>query len=115
MGARKQQKLFEDVDLKTSCELKEAQSGLLNLLWPMDQSRIQLLWPYLHDRMVESIVTETGQIELIFSRSEPRQLQEITILSSGIEALENANETIRVSAFKIGVELHLQVVQIEMS
>ena len=59
---------------------------------PMNQSRTQLLWSYLHDRMVESIVTEAGQIELIFSRSEPRQLQEIDILSSSIEALENANE-----------------------
>ena len=66
----------------------------------VDQSHTQLLWPYLHDRMIESIVTEAGQTELIFSRSEPRQLQEIAILSSGLEALENANEQLGLALSK---------------
>ena len=47
--------------------------------------------PYIHDRMVESVITESNQLNLIFQRYSPRPLQRFDLSDVGTGELSEAN------------------------
>src|SRR5204863_498999 len=54
--------------------------------------RVAALEPLLHDRMTQTVLVEVGQAELLFRRSEPRQLRSVPLMQAGRPALEQANQ-----------------------
>jgi len=57
----------------------------------LNEAQLIRLKGLLHDRMMESVFTETNAVDALFSVSEPTPLIEVDILSGGHQALENAN------------------------
>ncbi|MFV2056026.1 MAG: phosphoribosylformylglycinamidine synthase [Thiohalomonadales bacterium] len=57
----------------------------------LNDARLQRLLPLLHDRMIESVFQSTSQLESLFIRSTPAELQPIDLLGRGAAALEEAN------------------------
>ncbi len=59
---------------------------------PISEEQKALLHPHLHDRMVESVLTDETQIDLIFNRSARRQTQYIDVSENGLENLQAASD-----------------------
>ncbi|CDG96288.1 phosphoribosylformyl-glycineamide synthetase (FGAM synthetase) [Xenorhabdus bovienii str. puntauvense] len=57
----------------------------------MSDGQWQELSALLHDRMMESVFTQSEQAEALFSHQQPTPLKQIDILQSGRAALESAN------------------------
>ncbi len=58
----------------------------------LSKSEIKAISPLLHDRMTESVITDsTGMAEKIFAHGEPRPLSTVDILQGGCNALSAAN------------------------
>ncbi|MBI2792131.1 MAG: phosphoribosylformylglycinamidine synthase [Gammaproteobacteria bacterium] len=56
--------------------------------------KISLLAPLLHDRMTETIITNSHDAKKLFETHEPQSLQEIAILKQGKQALIDTNLTL---------------------
>jgi len=49
------------------------------------------LIPYIHDRMIETVITTLDDAAALFSRAQPKPLQSVDVLNGGREALQQAN------------------------
>ncbi len=57
----------------------------------INNSDIELIKPLLHDRMTETVMKNTEQAAILFQTSDATPLEKIDLLTSGKEALEQAN------------------------
>ncbi|HHH43804.1 MAG TPA: phosphoribosylformylglycinamidine synthase, partial [Gammaproteobacteria bacterium] len=57
----------------------------------LDAAARDAVLPLLHDRMTESVLSDTGDAQLIFRQAEPAPLASVDILGGGRAALERAN------------------------
>jgi phosphoribosylformylglycinamidine synthase len=70
--------------------------GLVYLLTLSDDStftkeQVDLVKPFLHDRMTDAVIQDEQEASALFSTAKPAVLEHVDILASGKPALENAN------------------------
>ncbi len=66
----------------------------LDLTASVSSEEIEELFPLLHDRMTESVLTDPVTEALLFAEHTPRPLSEIPLLQEGSSALSEANSTL---------------------
>lgn len=57
----------------------------------LSDHELALLKPFLHDRMIESVLESTEEAEILFASAEAAPLQTVDIIGGGVEALARAN------------------------
>jgi len=50
--------------------------------------------PFIHDRMMEQVITQVTEAESLFSHQTPKPFTQIDVLGRGLEALQEANRTL---------------------
>ncbi len=86
-------------DILHNCGLNKITRIERGILWRINidsapeqsQSFLESIYPQIHDRMTQVVVTEISQCEVLFRNSEPKQLSSIDILGKGKPALSHAN------------------------
>ncbi|MBV7388007.1 phosphoribosylformylglycinamidine synthase [Pasteurellaceae bacterium TAE3-ERU1] len=84
-------------DIAHNCGLdkvKRIERGLayyLTLSAPLDDSQRELLQGVLHDRMLETTITDPAQAHALFENHQPKPFTVVDILTQGKTALEQAN------------------------
>ncbi|HEV8246965.1 MAG TPA: phosphoribosylformylglycinamidine synthase, partial [Polyangiaceae bacterium] len=85
-------------DIAHSCGLAQVRRIERGTLFRLRSSaafsaqQVAALEPLLHDRMTQTVLVEHGQAELLFRRSEPREVQSVPLMQGGRPALEKANQ-----------------------
>ncbi len=85
-------------EIMTLCGFTEIKRIERGILWQLDSvtfnNNITNIYPLLHDRMTEMVITEIEQAEnsLFIHRIQPRSLRTVDILQQGREALITANQ-----------------------
>ena len=71
--------------------IERATYWVLDCSTPVSEARKQHIYPILHDRMVESVATDTDQLDLIYQRHSRRPVREFGMSSDGSDELDIAN------------------------
>ena len=74
--------------------LERGRAYWLRLSRSLDDAELERLAPLLHDRMTESVLTDSAQEALLFNRSSPRSLATIDLAGEGERALETCNRAL---------------------
>ena len=64
----------------------------LDLAATVSPAELQLLWPLVHDRMTESVLSDPAAEASLFAEHAPRPLRHINLLRDGSKALAEAND-----------------------
>ncbi len=84
-------------DIAKNCGLSKVQRierGIAYWVAGVDAAQAQALKAELHDRMVETVLTQFEAADALFSHAEPAPMAQVDILGGGREALVSANSTL---------------------
>lgn len=70
----------------------------------LDAMQIEQLYPFVYDRMTESIIRTSREIELLFEQSTPLPIETINISGYGINALREANNELGLALSSAEIE-----------
>ncbi len=82
-------------DIAHICGLEGVQRierGVAYWLEGIDSDTLSALLPLLHDRMMQTVITDLGDAERLFEVHEPRPVETVDIIGGGRRALEEANQ-----------------------
>jgi phosphoribosylformylglycinamidine synthase len=88
-------------DITHNCGLKKVVRVERGTAWylqtgngnDLSSDQVELIKPFIHDRMTETVLTNFDQAESLFSETQPAPLQTIDIITQGKDALDDANQT----------------------
>ncbi|WP_455212666.1 phosphoribosylformylglycinamidine synthase [Kaarinaea lacus] len=86
-------------DIAHNCNLKNIariERGVAYFLTKKDGSSLtaaetEALTPFIHDRMIETVITNLADAAALFTHAQPKTLQSVDVLTGGREALQQAN------------------------
>jgi len=58
---------------------------------PLTADEINAVKPFIHDRMIETVISEIQQASQLFVHAQPRPLQSVDVIGGGRQALQQAN------------------------
>lgn len=85
-------------DIAHNCglqDIRRIERGVIYTIVTVDNElsdhQLTLLKPYLHDRMIESVLESAEEAEILFASAEAAPLKTVDILGGGVDALARAN------------------------
>ena len=55
---------------------------------------LDVVLPFIHDRMMEQVITQLSETEALFSHQSPKPMTQIEVLERGLDALQEANRNL---------------------
>jgi phosphoribosylformylglycinamidine synthase len=60
----------------------------------LTDAELKAVMPFIHDRMIETVITSLDEATALFSHAQPRPLQSVDVLGGGRQALQEANQAL---------------------